>query len=280
LDPSGQVKDSILTGATTSGNIEFELTRHPFFITGLESVFRNTFGVGTKGDGIDPPTFGAVTADELVVGSVLKLFAIEKRFTDTSTSTNYYHMIRLCAFDTLSISIAPNQPITGSFGISGGPMALPVAEETGATYPSAGSYPVFTAPEVTMISLGAVPQTLCFNSLTLDFASNVRGIECIGTLGFREQTLGRFEASLTGAAYFVSNDILEALIDQDKFAVQVTMEDQDGNEYTFDYPVCKMTAGAVNAAGTGQDVIANVTIQALYDPNWGYTCKVTRVHVV
>lgn len=277
LDPSGQVKDSILTGATSSGSVDFELTRHDAFLEYLEGVFRNTFGTGQKGDGATPtPTFSAVTANELIPGQVLMEWLIEKRFTDP-TGAFLYHRFNKCAFESLSLQVSSNEPITGSVNVNGTTLDLDNAIITGATYADAGNNPVFTAPEVTMISVAAVPYTMCFNSLSLDFNSNIRAIDCIGTLGTKEHALGRFEATISGTAYFQSNDLLQALVDQDKFAVQVTLTDQLGNAYTFDYPVCKLTAVPVNASGTNQDVVANVTIQAIYDSSWGYTCKVTRV---
>lgn len=278
LDPSGQLRDSILTGATTTGSVDMELTKHPFFENWLQSVFRNLWATGLQGDGTAPYTPVAVGANELIVGSLLDLYYIEKRFTSSdAVPLNYYHRVSLSAIDSLSISVAPNAPITASFGVSAGPLALSETALVGATFADPGTNPVFTAPEVVGIEIGAVPMTLCFSSLNLNFNSNVRGIECIGTLGFREQALGRFEATLEGSAYFVSNDLLQDLIDQSVFPVTVTLADSLGNQYEFFYPRCKMTAGSANASGTGQDVVANVSIQALYDPLWNFTARVTRV---
>ena len=278
LDPSGQVKDSILTGAASTGSIDGELSRHPLFDLFLEAVMRSTFGAATpqEGDGVLPtPGFSTPTANELLVGSTLPLFMLEKRFRDAAGTGYLYHRFDKTAITTLSLSVSANEPITYSFGVSGGVMTLGTAILTGETYVSAGSRPVFTAPEVTELLIDGVPY--CFSSFTIDLNANVRGIDCIGTLGFREQVLGRFEASISGTAYFQSNDILQDLIDQTRFSVTTTLTDGVGNSYKFDFPVCKFTAVPVNASGTNTDVVANLSITPIYTPEWNYTVKVTRV---
>lgn len=275
LDPSGQVRDSILTGAQTTGSIEGELSKNPTFEMMMASVFRNGWGVGTVGDGSGTPATPA-GANELIPGSLLDLYAIEKRFNAITVGDYLYHQVNLSAMDTLSIAISTNAPITTSFGVSGGPLLTREAALAGATYPDPGTNPVFTAPDVVEVIIDGVTSTLCFSSLNLSFNSNIRGIECIGTLGFREQALGRFEATIEGSAYFVSNDLLEQLVTQDEFPFEVTLADSENRTYTFFYPRTKMTSGSANASGTNQDVVQNISLQALYSPNHGYSVMVTR----
>lgn len=275
LDASGQVRDSVLTGARTTGNVEVPLSKHTYFEDALAAVFRNTWGTGQKGDGAASPTFSAVTADELVVGSTLQLFMLEKRFTDP-TGSFIYHRVNNAAAASMSISVQPGQEVQASIAYSGGTLDLVETAIAGATYADPGTKPTFTSPDVSEITIAGITGALCFNNLTMEFNSNVRGIECIGTLGFKEQVLGRFEATLTGTAYFASNDLLDYLVAQTEFACTVNLQDALGDYYEFFYPRCKMTSGSANAGGTGQDVLVNVGIQGLYSPNWGYTCKVTR----
>lgn len=276
LDPSGQPRESILVGAQTTGSVEGELSKHAYIEDAMAAVFRNAWGTGMKGDGTAPYTPVAVTANELIPATTISSYLLEKRFTDP-TGAFLYHRFGLSAVASLGISIAPGQPITTSVEYSGGPLDLETTAIAGSTYADPGVNPVFTAHEVQEITIGTVPMTLCFSSLSMNFNSNVRGIECIGTLGFREQVLGRFEPTIEGTAYFVSNDLLEYLVDQDVLPVTITLEDSLGNAYEFFYPRCKMTAGSANASGTNQDVVANVSLQALFDPLWNFSCKITRV---
>ncbi len=276
LDPSGQVRDSILTGAQTTGAVELPLSRHPYFDEMLAAALRSAWGNGNHGGGTGGSV--AVGANELIPQQTLSLYMLEKRFVNPAGGY-LYHRINKSAVSRLSVSVAPGREVSASVEYSGGTMDAVEAAISGATYADPGTRPIFTAPEVSEITIAGVTNALCFSDLTLEFNSNVRGVECIGTLGFKEQVLGRFEATIRGSAYFVSNDLLDYLINQSDFAASVTLDDPQGNKYQFEFPRCRMTAAGANASGTNQDVVANVTIQALYDPLWKYTVMVTRTQV-
>src|SRR5580765_7080659 len=113
LDPSGQVRDSILTGAQTTGNIEMEVSRNNFLELVMAAVFRNDWGVGNKGSGTLPVTPAPVAAGELIPAKALKQYVLEKTFFKPTGSTleDAYHTFVPTVFDSLSISIAPNAPI-------------------------------------------------------------------------------------------------------------------------------------------------------------------------
>ena len=279
LDPSGQVRDSLLTGARTTGAVELPLSRHTYFEDALAAVMRSAWGTGTKGDGSGPPpSTSAVGADELIVGSTLSLYCLEKRFANPAGGY-IYHRINDAAVASMALSISPGKEVSCSIAYSGGTMDPVETAIAGATYGDPGTRPLFAAPEVSEITIAGSTNALCFSDLAMEFNSNVRGIECIGTLGFKEQVLGRFEATLRGSAYFVSNDLLDYLINQNTFAATIVVDDSTGNKYEFFYPRCRMTAGGANAGGTNQDIISNITIQALYDPTRLYTVMITRTHV-
>jgi Phage tail tube protein len=279
LDPSGQVRDSILTGARSTGNIELPLSRHPFFEESLAAVLRSAWGSGLKGDGTGPPpATSAVGANEMIVGNALSLYAVEKRFTNPAGGF-IYHRFHDSALSSMSINVSPGKEVSVSVAVSGGSMEPVETALAGVTYPDPGVRPLFTAPEVSEVTVAGLTNALCFNDLSIELNSNVRGVECIGTLGFKEQVLGRFEATIRGSAYFTSNDLLDYLINQQSFASTIVLDDPEGNKYEFFFPRCRMTTGGANASGTNQDVVSAVTMQALYDPTRLYTVMVTRTHV-
>lgn len=261
LDPSGQVRDSILTGARTTGAVEMPVSRHDYFDDVLAAVLRSTWNTNV-----------------LKVGSTLALYTLEKRFTNPAGGF-IYHRVNSAAVASASISISPGREITASVNYSGGTMDFVEAALAGSTYPDPGTRPLFASPEVSEITIAGSTNALCFSDLSMEFNSNVRGIECIGTLGFKEQVLGRFEATLRGTAYFVSNDLLDYLVNQNEFVATVVIDDSQGNKYEFEFPRCRMTSGGAVAGGTNQDVVSNIALQALYDPVTQTTVTITRVQV-
>ena len=279
LDASGQVRDSVLTGARTTGSVELPLSRHPYFEDALAAVFRNLWGAGLQGDGTGPPPLTSVPgADQLIPANALSLYMLEKRWPAPAGGF-IYHRVNLAAVSSLALSISPGREISVSVAYSAGATEAVEVAIAGATYVDPGTRPLFTAPQVSEITVAGSTNALCFSDLSLEFNSNVRGIECIGTLGFREQVLGRFEAVIRGSAYFVDNTLFDYLINQASFPVTVKVQDSLGNAYNFEFPRCKMLTGGANAGGTGQDVVSGISMQALYDPTRLYTCRVTRTLV-
>jgi hypothetical protein len=271
LDPSGQVRDSILTGASTSGGVNFEASRNPWLDEMLAAAACGAWGVGEY-DG------AAVAADQLVPSALLSLYTIEKAWTMPDDSESFHRFLN-CAVAGLSLAITPGEPITGAVTISGGPMVdpIPVVPMPGVTYLDPGDHPVMTAPLVTELSvdLGTV-STRCFGTFNLNLINNVRGVQCIGTLGEREKVLGRIEVTLAGTVYFASNDMLQHLLDQDTFPVTLRITDSNGEFYAFEFPRVKVTAAPVVAGGTGQDVVVDLAMQALYDSTKGSTFLIER----
>jgi Phage tail tube protein len=260
LDPSGNIRDSILTGGASTGDIAFEVSDNAWFEEMLAAVFGNDW------DG-----------DTLVPDTSLFLYLVEKMFPDVpQADQDSYHRFADSAFVSAAITITPGSPITGTATVNGGPLSLGTVPVSGAVYPDPGTEPVLVPSDAT-VTIGGIASTACFGTLTLTFDNGTRGIQCIGTLGEKEKVRGRFNATITGQLYYATDDIVHALIDQTEGPVTVELKNSaDETEYEFDYPRCKITAAPVVAGGTGTDVVIDFSIQALYDTTTTYTVKVTR----
>jgi len=176
----------------------------------------------------------------------------------------FYQRFKGASYNTLSISVAPNAPITGSVGIVGGAPELDVVPITGATYVSAGNNPTFTAPQVMELSVGTSMGigTHCWTSLNINIDSQNRGIACIGTQGDREVVLGTLSASVSGDVYFSDQAIIQALLDNATIGNSViTFADANGNLYRWDFFGMKPTSGQISAGGAGQDLTIPLTLQ-------------------
>lgn len=258
LDPSGNIRDSILTGGESTGDISLEVSDHAAILEYLEGVLGAPF-----------------TGDVLIPGTALPLYTIEKTFPDVPIpGDNSYHRFAHSAFSAVTLTITPGSPITASASVSGGPMSLDTAILPGATYPDPGTAPVLV-PSDAIVQTGDWSSTGCFGSVTLNFANGVRGVQCIGTLGTKEQIRGRTDCSITASLYYSNDEPLNALLDQTDFPVLVELLDAAGDPiFTFYYPRVRMTASPVVASGTGADVTAEMEMQALYDSAAGFAVAV------
>jgi len=278
LDPSGQLRDSILVGEGSSGSVEFPLVRSDWFHAMLESVFRSTWGTGMISDETSPGVFSAPRAvgpHELIPAKTLHMFDVEKTFA--TPGGNSYHRYRKEAVGSLALRVTPNDILSGTLALLGSELLDSEAPLAGATYPDPGTYKPFTSPNVTEVELSGVTETQCFNALTLTFNSNVRGVPCIGERADREKALGRFVPTIDGTAYFISNEHIQALRDQTEMQLTVTLTDGSGNTYRFFYPRTKFVTAPVTTPGTNQDVMLPISMRGHYSPQHGYSVLCTRI---
>lgn len=272
LDPTGQPRDTMLTGAVSEGAVNFPLARSLWFDEMLAAVFRNSWGTGQKAPGTG--VGAALTANELVPGAIVQQFDIQKKFL---TPTAVYHRTVKTGVASLNLRLQANEIISGTVQLMGGVLSVGTTDISGATYADPGTYPPFTAPNVTNVNIGSFATAHCFQSLNIGFNSNLRNINCIGAVAPTDQNLGRFMPSIEGQVMFIGNDVIDELLSQTYFAVSFTLSDGAGNSYTFDYPRCKILSAPVNIPGTNQDVVVPISLKAHYDPMYLYACKVTRV---
>ncbi len=284
------VTDSILTGATVTGEISFELADFDAFEMALTSMMASDWAEDPILAGAAyPPGIG--TDSTIYDSDDMKSFTIEKRFTstplDSEAETYLYQLFSGCVADTFNLSITPNEIITGSFGFLGMSMVTP-QDEAGVAYNDPGLEPVMTAPLVTGIELLTYTENgsegspvawlegSCFTGIDITANNNGRGLVCIGTLGNKATSLGRFEVGISGSMYYVGDGPLDALIDQTPYQFRITCEDSEGNSYFFFFPRVKFATATALASGTNTDVMVEFTMQALVGSFGKYTMLVTR----
>lgn len=278
LNPSGQVTDSVLVGGGSAGGVEFPLVRHDWFHAMLAAVFRNEWGTGMISDETAPGVFSAaraVGANELVPARVLHMFDVEKKYA--APDGDKFHIYRNNGIGSMAIRVTPNEILGGTVTLVGGSMdPSDLAIAPGATYPDPGEYALFTSPNVTEVDISGITGPQCFNTLTLNFNSNLRGVPCVGQMSEREKGLGRFIPTFDGSTYFVDNQHVLALRDQTQMQITITLTDGSGNAYRFFYPKAKFITAPVTTPGTNQDVMQPVSLRGHYSARHGYSCLVTR----
>lgn len=259
INPYRQVTDSILTGGQVTGDINFELAYEEWFETLLAGALCNDWN-----------------GDDLKIGLELKSFTIEK-FIPVPGGVDQYHRFTGCVVSQFSLDIKPGSPITGKFTFLGKAPSVDTAQIAGASYSQPALNPVMTAPRVVGIEIGGIPAiSKCFNALSFTLNNNDRAIECIGTLGPRETVLGRAEIQTQFSVLFNDSDLLELLIDQTETSLAFQTNDTSDvgspsthNFYLWTLPRIKLTANPVVAGGTNQEVVNNVTAEALMPPLLG-----------
>jgi Phage tail tube protein len=260
---SRQVTDVIVTGGQSNGDIAFELSSNPGFEMLLEAVLANTWGGATPG------------GDEIWVGNKLLTHTIEKRFTineaDGDPLARYeYNRVVRALVDAMTLTFAPGGPATGSATILGGAFSRDSSDLAGATYNDAGKLPVIVGAGILPVTFtvdGTDYSAWCVSNLVVNFRNNGRAIACLGQEAANEVVLGRFECEITADIYLnkETKAVMDAFLDRDEIAFAFSASDAQDNAYDFDFPRVRVSAATEVAAGTNQDVIVSVTMQALVD---------------
>jgi len=264
LNPERQVLDNVLTGLDVSGNLEIEVARTPALDLIMESVFASDIDI------VGAPAW------TLSVESTKKSFTLMKVLPDPASPGNFiYHIYQGCVVNSLTMTMNAGAEVSASIAIIGKEVDADTAtvEPTLATYPALASFNVLRAPEVQNIVLDNVGGTLataigasCVTDIVLTMSGNVRGIQCLGTLGNKETVLGRFDATVAMTIFFNTNDIMEEFLNQGFVDIEFTIGDDTGSDhYAFVIPKGKIASETIVAGGTGTDVVNAVTVQALLD---------------
>lgn len=260
-----QVIDSILTSAQASGSIETELAITEALYILMDSAMAESWV------DIVPDVSGFPALVESMIGKEPLSYTIEKRFPDPAIPGSYlYHRIPGCVTNTFNLSVSPEEPATVSLGIIGKEMVTDTAEIAGATYIVPSNPIVLRGPDTVMLNIkGHSVNVNCFGEFSLDLNNNYRGVLCLGYLGNKEVAIGRAEITAAMQVYFSSNELLDTLLSQEEttldFALSTNAAIDPGSYFAVHLLRVKFTQNSVVAGGSGEDVVNDIVVQALFN---------------
>ena len=258
IRPDRNVPDVIQVGRMAQGSIEAELS------------------YGTFDALLASALYGSWTTDVLKNGVLQSSFAIEKTF-DRNVGADEFHRYSGVVVNTLGLSVTAAQLVTASLGVMGKGVSRATSAITGATYQDANTEDVMSAAtdfaDMTVTGLGSAP---AIQSIQLNTTNNLRQRQVVGSLDSAGLGEGRFEASGSINVYFEEGELYQAFLDHGEFALAFTLGTEAGKRYKFELPRCKIMTMPITAGGNDQDVMANLTFQALVDATLGGTLRITR----
>jgi hypothetical protein len=189
-------------------------------------------------------------------GKVNRSFTVERRFTDISQFLRYTGQ----RVNTMSLSIAPDAMVTGSFGLIGAGMTR-AGTTLGA--PSAAPTTEVVDSFTGTIEEGGVTIAI-ITSIELSLDNGINPLFVIGSKDAANTDRGRSNLTGTVMAYFEDGDLLDKFINETESSIYLTLPDAAGNEIRITLPRIKYNGGSVPAQGEGA-VIMTLPIRALRD---------------
>ena len=213
---------------------------------------------------------GAYATNVLKVGTTPKYFSIE----DAANDINQFRQFKGQTVSSLSVSIAPNQMVTGTFEMVGKSMVQAQTTASDATPTASTVNAPFDSYSGTITDGGsgiAIVTSLDF-SITNSFAPNfVVGSDTAAQLEF-----GRAVVEGTMTIYYEDETIINKFLNETESALQVSVDDPTGaNAYTFLFPRVKYNGASVPLQNT-QSRLITVPFVALWDATEVTNLKLTR----
>lgn len=250
------VSDLIQVGYDAGGNIDFELS-YGSFDTFLESLMFSTW-----------------SSNVLKNGTTQKSMTIEKKFE--AGATDQYHRFLGAVANTMSLKIAANQVVTGSFGFLAKQATSAQAAIAGSGYTAANTNDVINASSnfgSLSISGATSPEIMEIN---MNVTNNLRQQSVIGQTASRGIGTGRFEVSGDLTAYFANAELYEMYLAATASNLSFRLGGASNLKYDFSVGKIKFETAEVLNGSNDQDVLVKMGWRGLYYSSDAASLKITR----
>ena len=225
---------------------------------------------GSFDDLLQATLAGSWASDVLLAGTTRRSFTIERHHSDI----NKYLRSTGCSFNSMSLSVAPNSMVTGSFSIIGKSFTVASTAISGATYSSETTSAPFDSFTGSVNEGGSSVAVVTGIELSVD-----NGMEALYVVGSDETLLPSIgKSTVTGSitAYFENSLLIDKFISETASSLEFTLTDQAGNSYIFELPNVKYNSGNPEVGGPGA-ITVSLDFVALYDSGTASQIQITRV---
>jgi hypothetical protein len=253
------VSDVRRTGITVSGDIGFELHRD-----GQAGGFDDLLAASIR---------GAWTTNVAKGGTLKPSFTLERRINGASGYS--YLRFQGTRIGGISLSLTPDEMITGTLHATGTAHTAAAALITGATYANASTNSPMAGIDVTSLAVGGV-SGVDYTGLTIDVDLNTRVQRKLGQVAARGIGFGRRVTTGTLTCFFEDLTAYNLFMNNTSQSIVATASDGT-NQFTFTIPRARFTSGEVPTPGNDADFILTLGWQATYDSTLGTDIQFARV---
>lgn len=234
------------------GSIEVDLRKGDFDAL-MESAFLNTFSTNV-----------------LKIGTTPKFFSMEDRAVDISQ----YRLFKGLSVSTMSVSIAPNQMVTGTFEMVGKDMTQSSTSATVSPITAASANAPFDSYSG-IISDGGSGIAIV-TSLEFSVSNSFAPTFVVGSSSTPQLEFGLAVVEGTMTVYYENAALINKFLNETESSIQVTVDDPTGSsDYTFLFPRVKYNGASVPLANP-QSRLITLPFVSLYDSTEATNLKLTR----
>jgi hypothetical protein len=215
-------------------------------------------------------TFDGVSGT-IKVGTTPKFLTLE----DYAQDIDQARLFTGCAVNTMAVSMAPNQMVTGTFGIVGKDMTISATEKSVSAASGAAPFDAYSG-DLAIGNVGASSNVAIVTGLDFTLTNSFAPTFVIGDDSAPSLEYGRAEVEGTLSAYFEDASLINRFLNETETELQVSVDDPTGtNAYTFLFPRVKINSADVGVDGPTSRIIS-LSFVALYDSTEGTNLSITR----
>jgi hypothetical protein len=221
----------------------------------IESAMLSTFSTGV-----------------IKVGTTPKFLTLE----DYAADIDQARLFTGCSVSTMSVSMAPNQMVTSTFGMVGKDMTVSGTEKTVA---AGGVGEPFDAYSGSLLvadvdGIGGASALSTVTSVDFTVTNSFAPTFVVGSDSAPQLEFGRAEIEGTITAYFEDLSLVNRFLNETESAIQVSVADPSANTMTFLFPRVKFNAADIPVDGPTSRVVT-LPFVALYDDTELTNLKIT-----
>jgi hypothetical protein len=237
------VSDLIQVGGSATGGIDGELS------------------YGTFDELIESALFSAWDSDKIVNGTTQKSFHIQKKQTDGTSSI--YELYKGMVVDTMTLNIASGEKTTVGFTFIGKNGTIGTSA-TGTTS-DATTTEVLDGANAFVLNDFFVSPVPNLMSMQLTFSNNLAAKPVAGSVDLIGVRAGRCVVTGTASLYFDTKAMMDLFLAGNGGEISLTIGKVTTEKYTIRLPNVKIQDADHFSPGNDEDVMLNITFQALYD---------------
>ena len=220
---------------------------------------------------LESALLGTWSTNVLKVGTTPKFFSIE----DYAADIDQARLFTGCTVSSMSVSLAPNQMVTTTFGIVGKTMTVSAVQKTQTVSTTVAPFDSYSGD----VAIGNVASSTAVAIVTgIDFSIDnafaptfVIGDDSAPSLEYGQATV---EGTIS--VYFEDISLINRFLNEVESELVVSVNDPTGlNAYSFSFPRIKINSADVGVDGPGSRIIS-MSFVALYSAAEGTNFKITR----
>ena len=221
---------------------------------------------------IESAMLSAFSTGVIKVGTTPKFLTLE----DYAADIDQARLFTGCSVSTMSVSMAPNQMVSATFGMVGKDMTISGTEKTVAAGGVGEPFDAYSgALKVADVDgIGAASALSIITSVDFTVTNSFSPTFVVGSDSAPALEFGRAEVEGTVTAYFEDLSLVNRFLNETESAIEVSVADPSANTMTFLFPRVKFNAADIPVDGPTSRVVT-LPFVALYDDTELTNLKIT-----